>query len=415
MIKTIIIAAIFAFTSVSALAQTSSGGPYKLLLADVVGNSNIDVVLCYWNHGAIWANSGDGDGYFTGNFPKNAVVTPDPMGERHCHNFDLGDIDGDGDLDIIEAIGGLDITHPGTMSIKENTGSGTWDEVKTFSVPSQAKGAKIGDFNNDGDADIAYTARGRNISGDLDEGVLYLCPGNGDFTFGTCNEAETGISAYYVETGDFNEDGYIDFAVPNERADTVEVVISPGATVFTATLSTTILTVPEAPGQSGLWVNDVRAADFTGNGCLDLVTANYTAQGAALFEGNCDGTFEAPTLMWGGDDLVFFAHGDFDGDGDIDLAGTHYLTTDGYLSVFINQGNGKGFFILQSITIPGSSYGVDIGDLDGDSNPDIVVGHYATGVEKMTVLMGNGDGTFDVRPSFNRKIDCTQTSGAVSC
>ena len=145
---------------------------------------------------------------------------------------------------------------------------------------------------------------------------------------------EAGISAYYVETADLNGDGFLDVLVPNELGHTASFWISPGKSIFSepSKLSRKVVTT------SGFRINDLRARDFTGDGKLDILTANWSSSTISLFPGNGDGTFAAERLMEGGKHCVFFAVGDFDRDNDLDFAVTHW--TEDFATVFTPDNSG---------------------------------------------------------------------------
>ena len=91
--------------------------------------------------------------------------------------------------------------------------------MATYDVPSQAKGVRLVDLDNDGRLDLIYTARGSSYKGDLKIGRLFVRQGLPDWKFGQALECDAGPSAYYAETADLNNDGYLDILVPNATPD----------------------------------------------------------------------------------------------------------------------------------------------------------------------------------------------------
>lgn len=134
-------------------------------------------------------------------------------------------------------------------------------------------------------------------------------------------------------------------------------------------------------------------ADVNGDGKLDLIgEAGGTADVITVRLGNGDGTFQAemqyPTAAGPNYPLV----GDFNGDGKIDIA---VLCESGVISILL--GNADGTFqshIDSSIDAGLHNFGMAAGDLNGDGKLDLVVGYQDPNSSSMSVLLGNGDGTF---------------------
>lgn len=151
------------------------------------------------------------------------------------------------------------------------------------------------------------------------------------------------------------------------------------------------------------------AGDFNGDSKQDLVVISpYNPPSANILLGNGDGTFSSPTqiplhLRSGGGDI--WAHnsnvvavGDFKGDGRLDFA--VYIAGAGptnYLDVYLGDGTGN-FSFSNSYTVgtPGKGWGYGTSvlavDVNGDGTLDLVADNQ--GDNTVTVLLGNGDGTF---------------------
>jgi hypothetical protein len=148
-------------------------------------------------------------------------------------------------------------------------------------------------------------------------------------------------------------------------------------------------------------------ADFNSDGMSDLAVLSSNSSGVyavAVFLGNGDGTFRAgPTIQ--PSDLRSFPtmiSGDFNGDGKPDLA---ILSYDGNSTSYITilLGNGDGSFSAKATAVvyaqPVTGGDVILGtmaaaDFNGDDKLDLaVVGDYVSS-GGVTILLGNGDGTF---------------------
>ncbi len=381
--------------SSSAADPPRLAGPYKLLAADFTGNGHRDLVIGFHDLGLLTVAEGNG----RGRFAHRAITPIRPANGQGfvggSFNMATGDLDGDRRPDLAVGCMGRFVL------IARNIGDGRFEARVRFPTVSGAKGVALADLDRDGKLDLLYTARGTGRAGDTKIGRLYLRKGLGKWAFGKPIEFEAGISAYYVETGDLNEDGFLDVIVPNELGRTASYWINPGRSLFRSRpqLKRRVVNV------SGFRINDVRARDFTGDGHLDLLTANWSSSTVSLFPGSGDGTFGAERLMPAGKHCVFFAVADFDTDGDLDFAVTHW--TEDFASVFLNDGTGR--FPRRTDYKTGlGNYGVLAFDANGDGHIDLVTANYRH--RSTSVLTGIGDGTFEAAQTVMRSFRLT-TSG----
>src|SRR3989442_1196668 len=147
-------------------------------------------------------------------------------------------------------------------------------------------------------------------------------------------------------------------------------------------------------GPSGIVVSD-----FNGDGKPDLAVVNFGDWTAWVLLGNGDGTFQpAKTIYFasGGGFPWYIAEGDFNGDGKPDLVITNY----GDNSVSVLLGNGDGTFQAARTFPVGIHPGlVAVGDFNGDRTPELGVANVDSNT--FSVLLGNGDGTFQAAKTFS--------------
>src|SRR3989442_1694874 len=134
--------------------------------------------------------------------------------------------------------------------------------------------------------------------------------------------------------------------------------------------------------------------DFNGDGRPDLAAANLGDNFVSVLLGNGDGAFqEAPTFGSGPDPYSMFM-ADVNSDGKLDLAVANNGSYPSYAStVSVLLGNGDGTFQpAQTFGAGSGAVSVAVGDVNGDGRPDLAVANnYSNDV---SVLLGNGDGTF---------------------
>jgi hypothetical protein len=182
-----------------------------------------------------------------------------------------------------------------------------------------------------------------------------------------------------VAVGDFNRDGKLDMAVTTLYPSVVSILLGNGDGTFRPH-------VDYAVAQDS-FPNAIVTADFNGDKKLDLAASETS--GVSILLGNGDGTFQPyvnyPAGFYGSGAITF---GDFNNDGTLDLASTGGGAYSGGLSILL--GNGDGTF-QPFVSYSGSlAFGqVTTGDFNRDRQLDI-----AAGGPDDSLLLGNGDGTF---------------------
>ncbi|MEO2006011.1 MAG: CRTAC1 family protein [Candidatus Poribacteria bacterium] len=344
----------------------------------------------------------DGDGTFT-DVTVEAGVGHTGYGHGAC----VGDVDGDGDLDLY-------VTNHGANVLYVNDGDGTFtDATATAGVGDDAWGTScaFADIDLDGDLDLYVvnyvTYDPRDEPPCLVDGISVHCTpkrfrgasdvlyrNSGDGTFEDVSAAagivNTGGKGLGVAWGDYDNDGYPDAYVAN---DTVENYLYRNAGDGTFTEEAFMVGAgfsEHGEMESGMGVD---WGDYDNDGRVDLVVTNFQEQVATLYHNDGDGFFTDVsypsgtgvhtfrTLGWS---AVFF---DFDNDGlkDLFVANGHiypnahevdHNTEYGQLNqLFRNLGDGVFENVTERVglTARESSRGAAVADYDLDGDLDIVV------------------------------------------
>ncbi len=317
----------------------------SITLGDVDGDGDLDVIT--GNYGAanrVYLN--DGTGSFT------TTASGQAQGNTRTEFIALSDVDGDGDPDMVM------VNHPSQPHrIYLNDGAGAF----TDSVTGQA-------FEK-GPPDFVPSLKGR------------FRPGMGRgrkvaFTSGSMAWMPPLPRIVSVTPGDVNGDGAPDL-VTADRSGASRVYLNDGAGVFTSTGQ-----VPEISS-----ARSVALGDVDGDGDLDLVMGAGRGYPGLVYRNDGAGTFtDTGQMLTGPGGIRSVALSDVDGDGDLDLImgndGANRVHRNDGTGIFTDTGQTLGNFSTQSIAM---------GDVDGDGDPDMVAGNYR---EPNRVYLNDGKGAF---------------------
>src|SRR5262245_61263484 len=283
------------FTTVIRL-ETTSETSANVSMGDLDGDGDLDLVLAKGRHDPlidrVLLNDGHG-GFVASNLGPTADRT---------YTAALADVDGDGDLDVLTSN-----DSPDKKLVYLNNGKGQFTVAGTWGVAEwSTRNAAVADLNGDGRIDVIAANR---------PGPSYVSLNEGGGRFATPCIAIPAESATTIVPADYDKDGFIDLAVPSRDGGQSRIYFNDGKAGFSRTL-------PFGPADAAARVG--AAADFDGNGTIDLAVGDEKAAS---------------------------------------------------LTVYMNDGKGAltpGFHIADKQRTP---YARTAGDLNGDRNTDIVVGY----------------------------------------
>jgi hypothetical protein len=315
-------------------------------LADFDDDGNLDLLVNFRKASVGYVFAGNGDGRFT----------EPPAGSLAGGLFaggwggDIGDIDGDGALDILLG------DHTRSARAWVSTGGMAFAEART-GLPDDVwlSGGGLADVNGDGHLDAFFGAD------QFSSGItVYSGDGNGSWTPGTAPASSASNIGHFV-FADYDGDGDLDvFAFGKTAPGVTAMVFRNDGGAFASVGEWTGGTSPLGADPLQGSVGDVDC-----DGDLDI------AAGGSIFLG--DGTTWAPGATVDGSQISQFA--DMNGDGNLDLV-THDASVG--LALYLGDGTGTGWTLDDASGLPGpddgidSAYGIEIGDLDNNDALDIV-------------------------------------------
>jgi FG-GAP-like repeat/Cep192 domain 4 len=296
------------------------------------------------------------------------------------------DFNKDGKLDIAASDAGF-----GDVSILLGNGDGTFPAAQHLPAGTSPLGIVAGDFNGDRNVDVAVTNSGT-------ANTVSVLMGNGDGTFQPPVGFATGTNPVSVTTADVNADGFLDLIVCNHDSATVSVLLGNGDGTFQ----------PEMEFAVGAGPAAVVVGDFNGDGRLDLAVADQDANTVSLLRGNGDGTFRNKVDISVDAGPICIVAADFNNDGVLDLVTANSAAAS--VSVLIGKPNGSFQPQVKYRTLNAPQALVP-GDINGDGKLDLA----AADATNVSMLLGNGDGTFQRRVDYSAKKYLALATGDFNC
>ncbi len=342
----------------SAVPFATGARPEVIQLADLDGDGVNDAIVTTEdssNRLTIWYGRGDGT------FVDRYDVTGIPRSE----DVVVRDFNDDGRLDFATA----NWRGSGTVTVGLNQGGRGASAFPASAVTNYAaRGIRFsidaGDLDGDGDIDLIAA----NLSTDRNTDI-YLNNGNGGFS--RINGPDVGnIGVGRIRLADVDSNGRLDVIYTN-RSSNIQIIYAGSGHIVTGSSFTPGSTASIAYPQSGSKsLRGLRFADLNGDGNVDMVASNQVNSGTiAVYLNNGSGGFNAGTLYSVGRSPEDISLGDLNADDVLDIAVAN--TGSGNMSILINNGDGT-LQPQYSITVGRGPEGIAIGDVTSDDINDIV-------------------------------------------
>ena len=351
--------------------------PESVQLVDFDGDGILDILTLNCDDGDLSLLLGRGDGLFE---PQRRFA---PAGTQPT-DIAVGDFDGDSlpDVAVVNFV-------PGLLSVLRSTPAGTLELLPSQTLDDRLKAVDVGDFDADGNLDLAIAQDDGGPGGTTDS--IFLLFGAGDGTFQLQDELNRGGRRFLV-VQDLTRDGVPDLISDEGFNERVILLRGIGDGTFDTTQPVDLGAVGSSPV----------VADLDGDSLLDLARADRLLGGAVLLGDQDQIVFAEQVVTFirnGGANFTATAAGDLDGNGlpDVVLASSNLSTPfHGLASILTNNGDGT-FQQLSDVNFGTHVEALQLADLNGDNDLDLVTapqGRLGAKAGSLAVAFGKDDGTF---------------------
>ncbi len=264
----------------------------NFITTDLDGNELLDLAA-HQDNGSVASMRGQGDANFDVHDTLPATDTP--------QGVVTGDLDGDGDLDVIAAAGLADPS----LYVGINNGQGQLTAQPAVTASGVVNGLAVDDFNGDGNLDVAFGVDGVGWQG------IAIRPGDGAGGFGTQELTEQVVGVVDIASGDFDGNGFPDLASISVANNSLMLTLrSKDGTIAVETIST----------DGGPRV--LLAADLDADGADELIVGDDVGDSIRIYELDDRLTLVLTEDVSVADAVVDLDTGDVNNDGALDVAAT---------------------------------------------------------------------------------------------
>ncbi len=296
-------------------------------------------------------------------WPTAEILPVDNFDDHFVTDFEVGDMNGDGTIDVVAALGGDFEPRTRLISLVLNEGGARFSAPIMYTASQPISDVVLGHLDRNDTLDVVVA---RTVGFDRflnrGEGILEQFPSN-LFV----------VTPFHILVADVSGDGVGDFVFDADF--TVFLNNGDGQTSFNRKLRPAT-----RPG--------IRAADFDGDGLADILASNYERRSLVFFLGTGSTLLQETAELRFQHQVADFAVADFDGDGDPDAIA--YFDEIYPLALILNRGH-PNYEVVDVSVAPFTLYrSLDVADVDSDSRPDIILNHSAD----LQVLLNRGNGAF---------------------
>ena len=332
------------FTPASAIEQDSA---YDVFAGDIDGDGDMDLVVAVKDDDTVAWFENDGGNFSS--WPRSIIDSQAPESVVHVH---VADMDGDGDLDVVSSS-----NEDHTIAWYENDGAAdpSWTSTNINTSLTSVKDFDVGDIDGDGDLDITLAYANKVVWFENDgaadpswsDGILI-------------NASQPGAMAAYAVDMDY--DGDLDVVTGG----VLDIVWYKNDGAADPNWTATVVY------NDTIHNNGLDFADIDDDGDMDIVSLSEHANAVIWHEndGAADPSWTSTTVTTSASNIKSVDVGDADGDGDIDIVSASYA--DRAIAWYENDGNADPTFTAVDIDYVSGAIQAYLADMDSDGVLDII-------------------------------------------